>query len=104
MVELRNPMRRKEIESTEEVEMPRFEILGSCKGLLLIKHDIDLYVWNPSTRQCTKLLSLPPRDQYIEDERVLTGFGLCYDSSTDEYKAVMAYKGDYPYNAYKGIV
>lgn len=104
MVELRHPMRKKELGGTEEVEMPRFEILGSCKGFLLIKHDVDLYLWNPSIRQCTKVLSLPRKDKDVKYERRLIGSGLCYDSSTDDYKAVLAYKGDCTYyNGYKGI-
>ncbi|KAG5543800.1 hypothetical protein RHGRI_016526 [Rhododendron griersonianum] len=86
MVGLHYPRRKKEIGGTEEVEMPQFEILGSCKGLLLIKHDIDFYLWNPLTRQCTKVLSYPRSDERFEYDRVLTSSRLCYDSVTDEYK------------------
>ncbi|KAG5554844.1 hypothetical protein RHGRI_012414 [Rhododendron griersonianum] len=111
-------MRKKEIGGTEEVEMPRFEILGSCRGLLLIRRDMDyfppvvnrpymdFYLWNPSIRQCTKVLSLPQRypwDKDIRYERPMTGCGLCYDSSTDEYKAVMAYKRCDTYDACTGL-
>ncbi|KAI8561450.1 hypothetical protein RHMOL_Rhmol04G0340600 [Rhododendron molle] len=92
MLELCNPMRLKKIDSAEEIEMPRFGILGSCKGLLLIKHYMDLYLWNPSIRQCTNVVSLPQPDR-LQCERVLIVSGLCYDSSIDEYKAVMVYEG-----------
>lgn len=114
MVELQYPMRKKEIGGTEEVEMPQFEILGSCRGLLLIRRDMDyfspvnrrdmdFYLWNPSIRQCTKVLSLPQRDKDIWYESPMTGCGLCYDSSTDEYKAVMAYKRCDTYDVCTGM-
>ncbi|KAG5543799.1 hypothetical protein RHGRI_016526 [Rhododendron griersonianum] len=93
MVGLHYPRRKKEIGGTEEVEMPQFEILGSCKGLLLIKHDIDFYLWNPLTRQCTKVLSYPRSDERFEYDRVLTSSRLCYDSVTDEYKHFNGDKG-----------
>lgn len=71
-----------------------FQILGSCNGLLLVSHYTDLYMWNPSTRQCTKVLSLPSdhcgEGMYNVVKGLSASCGLCYDSSHDDYKAVMA--------------
>ncbi|XP_058217309.1 F-box/kelch-repeat protein At3g23880-like [Rhododendron vialii] len=67
------------------------KILGSCNGLFMVSHHADLYLWNPSTRQSTKVLSLTtkgwPKDFSLNNAYVS---GLCYDSSTDDYKAVIA--------------
>ncbi|PSR92680.1 F-box/kelch-repeat protein [Actinidia chinensis var. chinensis] len=68
----------------KEMSLDWFQILGSCNGLLLVSYSRKLYLWNPLTRQCTKLLiSLSWWDSYSG----CTGF--CYDSTTDEYKVVM---------------
>ncbi|XP_058195395.1 F-box protein At3g07870-like [Rhododendron vialii] len=67
-----------------------FRILGSCNGLLLVSHYTDLYMW---TRQCTKVLSLPSdhwgEGVYNVVVELSASCGLCYDSSHDDYKAVM---------------
>ncbi|KAK2980237.1 hypothetical protein RJ640_026533 [Escallonia rubra] len=31
-------------------------LLGSCNGLLLVSHGCDIFLWNPSTRCCKKVL------------------------------------------------
>ncbi|KAI8571098.1 hypothetical protein RHMOL_Rhmol01G0090200 [Rhododendron molle] len=71
----------------------RLKILGSCNGLFLITHYTDFYLWNPSIRQSAIVLSLRtdgwPKDFSLDHASVYPS-GLCYDSSTDDYKAVMA--------------
>ncbi|KAE9454873.1 hypothetical protein C3L33_13229, partial [Rhododendron williamsianum] len=75
-----------------------FQMLGSCNGLLLVSHYTNLYLWNPSTGQCTKMLSVT-RDNYCDSreyfirKEISASSGLCYDSSADDYKAVIAYRG-----------
>lgn len=60
-------------------------------------HYTDLYLWNPSTRQCTEVLLLPSsgygRAVYVVRNRLSASFGLCYDFSGDDYKAVTACYG-----------
>ncbi|KAF3623835.1 hypothetical protein FXO38_30565 [Capsicum annuum] len=61
-------------------------VLGSCHGLILINLDLEVYLWNPATRFCTKVLQLPGvfRNEYF------TKCGeLCFDSSKNDYKLVM---------------
>ncbi|GFZ14079.1 hypothetical protein Acr_24g0002690 [Actinidia rufa] len=68
----------------KEMSVDWFQILGSCNGFLLVSYSRKLYLWNPLTRQCTKLLiSL----SWWDSHSGCTGF--CYDSTTDEYKVVM---------------
>ncbi|XP_058211813.1 F-box protein At4g22390-like [Rhododendron vialii] len=62
-------------------------IRGSCNGLLLLNVWEDLFLWNPLTGCNRKVIShqrLSRRYPYK------TVSGLCYDSSTDDYKAVLA--------------
>ncbi|CAL5420092.1 unnamed protein product [Camellia sinensis] len=68
------------------------QILGSCNGLLLVSYSFYLYLWNPSTNQCRKVLKLlnsSPGDRV--SSRVYDISGLCYDSFADDYKAVMVF-------------
>lgn len=68
-------------------------VLGSCNGLLLLGCMADLYLWNPLTRDLKKVM------QYFrleDDEGYRVVSGLCYDSSNDEYKAVMALASQTP--------
>ncbi|XP_031099658.1 F-box/kelch-repeat protein At3g23880-like [Ipomoea triloba] len=57
----------------------------SCNGLVLFSMGKHILLWNPSTRCCTKVLELSlrtDRDRYVFS-------GLCYVSSTGDYKAVL---------------
>ncbi|KAH8484040.1 hypothetical protein H0E87_028455 [Populus deltoides] len=59
--------------------------LGSCDGIVCILNEVDSVVlWNPSTRESKKLSG--PRSSLHKD--FSTGLG--YDSSTDDYKMVIA--------------
>nr|GMD65063.1 F-box/kelch-repeat protein At3g23880-like [Ipomoea batatas] len=62
--------------------------LCSCNGfvLLMAVRDRDIFLWNPSTRCSTKVLELP----YPEKSNSVLLGGLCYDSCTRDYKAVLS--------------
>ncbi|GMP56620.1 hypothetical protein CsSME_00021039 [Camellia sinensis var. sinensis] len=62
------------------------EIFGSCNGLILIRVHDDLFLWNPLTRCSKKVLGY--KDLHDEDYYIVSG--LCFDSLSNEYKAVMA--------------
>ncbi|GMP55020.1 hypothetical protein CsSME_00019976 [Camellia sinensis var. sinensis] len=63
------------------------EITGSCNGLLLIRiYDHDLFLWNPLTKCSKKVFSY----HRLRDIGYRVVSGLCFDSSSNEYKAVMA--------------
>ncbi|CAL5393062.1 unnamed protein product [Camellia sinensis] len=62
------------------------EISGSCNGLILIRVHDDLFLWNQLTRCSKKVLGY--EDLHDEDYYIVSG--LCFDSLSNEYKAVMA--------------
>ncbi|GMP55017.1 hypothetical protein CsSME_00019974 [Camellia sinensis var. sinensis] len=73
------------------------EILGSCNGLLLIRLlririIDDLFLWNPLTKCSKKVLSY----HQLQDSDYGVFSGLCFDSSNNEYKAVMAFSHETP--------
>ncbi|GMP56610.1 hypothetical protein CsSME_00021029 [Camellia sinensis var. sinensis] len=74
----------------EPVKKNPYEIFGSCNGLLLIRIRDHLFLWNPLTKCSTKVLSY--------ESLLCTGYtvvsGLCFDSFSNEYKAVMALSHD----------
>lgn len=66
-------------------------LCGSSKGLVVVSYDHDLFLWNPSTRWCNKFLShWRLRSNYRHGLFWSHTSGLCYDTSTDYYKAVLA--------------
>ncbi|XP_059284994.1 F-box protein At3g07870-like [Lycium ferocissimum] len=60
-------------------------LLGSCHGLILFNVNKHIYLWNPATRFCTKVLEL----YHYRWDNLVTRGGLCFDSSKNDYKAVM---------------
>ncbi|XP_019192314.1 PREDICTED: F-box/kelch-repeat protein At3g23880-like [Ipomoea nil] len=63
------------------------EVLCSCNGfVLLLVAKIDIWLWNPSTKCSTKVLECP----YSEESNPIMFGGLCYDSSTRDYKVVLS--------------
>ncbi|XP_058202726.1 F-box/kelch-repeat protein At3g23880-like [Rhododendron vialii] len=68
------------------VNRNKIRLLGSCKGLLLMHADEDLFLWNPLVRFFKKVLAF----ERLRDEGYRVCSGLCYDSTSDEYKAVLA--------------
>ncbi|KAL3567716.1 hypothetical protein D5086_030367 [Populus alba] len=59
--------------------------LGSCDGIVCILDEVDnVVLWNPSTRESKKL----PGPSSFLNKDFSTGLG--YDSSTDDYKMVIA--------------
>lgn len=67
-------------------------LCGSCNGLLLLALDDDFFLWNPVTNYLKKVLSFfrPLFNRFYDYVA-----GLCYDSSTDEYKVVTALSAKY---------
>ncbi|XP_019266477.1 PREDICTED: F-box/kelch-repeat protein At3g23880-like [Nicotiana attenuata] len=59
--------------------------LGSCHGLILVNINEHIYLWNPATRFCTKVLELDRLDEC----GYCTHGGLCFDSSKNVYKVVL---------------
>ncbi|PHT39312.1 hypothetical protein CQW23_22885 [Capsicum baccatum] len=80
------------------------DILCSHDGLIVLKRDGDykkFVLWNPSTRQCQELalvnelyheyeIPLASRS-YVEEYENPRACGLCYDSTTDDYKVILIY-------------
>ncbi|CAL5337755.1 unnamed protein product [Camellia sinensis] len=67
-------------------------IMGSCNGLLLLRIESDLFLWNPLTRCSKKVLAY----HRLGDAGYDVVSGLCFDSSRNEYKAVMALAHESP--------
>ncbi|KAE9452759.1 hypothetical protein C3L33_15338, partial [Rhododendron williamsianum] len=67
-------------------------VMGSCNGLLLMHTDEDLFLWNPLTTFFKKVLAF----DRLGDEDYRVRSGLCYDSTSDEYKAVLAFAHQTP--------
>nr|GLL31801.1 F-box/kelch-repeat protein At3g23880-like [Ipomoea trifida] len=61
----------------------------SCNGLVLFSVGKHILLWNPSTRCCTKVLELSCLSNTIP---VNVASGLCYVSSTGDYKAVLLFR------------
>ncbi|XP_057440504.1 F-box/kelch-repeat protein At3g23880-like [Lotus japonicus] len=60
----------------------RTQIVGSCRGFLLLESKKTLYLWNPSTRVHKPIPSCP-----LYTDTYLCGFG--YDSLEDDYLVVI---------------
>ncbi|XP_058185311.1 F-box/kelch-repeat protein At3g23880-like [Rhododendron vialii] len=87
----RDPLPKPMLFYDDKKASERLKIFGSCNGLFLVSHYADFYLWNPSTRQSTKVLSLKTKGwakHFSLNNAYLSG--LCYDSSADDYKAVLA--------------
>lgn len=71
------------------------QLRGSCNGLVLVSYDHDLFLWNPMTGWCNKVLSYWRLGNYKHGLRLFLS-GLCYDySSTDDYKVVTVSRASY---------
>ncbi|CAI9102461.1 OLC1v1000737C1 [Oldenlandia corymbosa var. corymbosa] len=67
-----------------------FTVFGTCNGLILFATVQGMYLWNPLTR-CCRLLTQLKVLEYMYPPRTLifTASGLCFDKSSDDYKAVL---------------
>ncbi|RYR60247.1 hypothetical protein Ahy_A04g017320 [Arachis hypogaea] len=78
---------------------PRFEVLGSCRGFVLLhQHGRFLVVWNPLTGS-SKLISyshiasrFKPRGWSSFDFDV---YGFCYDASHDDYLVFLGWQNEH---------
>ncbi|XP_058202751.1 F-box/kelch-repeat protein At3g06240-like [Rhododendron vialii] len=72
-------------------------VVNSCDGLVLvsIRCSSELFLLNPSTRECKKLPVFPcvvdSADYFDEDL-----YGVGYDSSTDDYKVLIIFSASFP--------
>ncbi|KAK6914166.1 F-box domain [Dillenia turbinata] len=75
----------------------RFDLLGSCDGLLLIQIQSDelLCLWNPSTGDFRKIPKSGAKLSNPDDGEECLAVGLGYDSSIDDYKVVRVSKSRY---------
>ncbi|CAI9098677.1 OLC1v1035362C1 [Oldenlandia corymbosa var. corymbosa] len=70
----------------------RFDLYGSCNGLVLFLTDNGMYLWNPMTSCCRlvhQLHVLADRVRQISLSRVHRNSGLCYDKKANDYKVVL---------------
>ncbi|XP_058201522.1 F-box/kelch-repeat protein At3g06240-like [Rhododendron vialii] len=92
-----NPTSTKlEFPSVEQHDTEKWvKVLSSCDGLLLVsRSDKSIFLLNPSTRECKKLLVCP----FVQNSNsygVPNVYGLGYDSSTDDYKVVLTLSSFY---------
>ncbi|XP_019192326.1 PREDICTED: F-box/kelch-repeat protein At3g23880-like [Ipomoea nil] len=83
---------RQVIDTTTTTTLPPLDLWWSgvwcsCNGLVLFSVGKHILLRNPSTRCCTKVIELPHFKSTYLCEDVLSG--LCYVSSTGDYKAVL---------------
>ncbi|GAA0183571.1 hypothetical protein LIER_30956 [Lithospermum erythrorhizon] len=73
------------LEEVQRAPLPKIDmILGRCNGLVFSK-DGDIFLWNPCTSYCQKVLEL---DNLIgRVYSVVSGF--CYDTSSDDYIVIL---------------
>ncbi|CAH9074475.1 unnamed protein product [Cuscuta epithymum] len=59
-------------------------ILGCCNGLVLLSCSVHIFLWNPLTRHCSKVLEL-----LTEPINVPKGSAFYYDSSNGDYNVII---------------
>ncbi|XP_057427198.1 F-box/kelch-repeat protein At3g06240-like [Lotus japonicus] len=72
------------------------QIMGSCRGFLLLDCDESVFLWNPSTHVHKSIPSSPPvypygfesKYEFLETPQL---YGFCYDSSKDDYLVAKFY-------------
>ncbi|CAH9074473.1 unnamed protein product [Cuscuta epithymum] len=62
----------------------RPHVLGCCNGLVLLSFSSHIFLWNPSTRHCSKVLQLS-----TDSVGGPKGSSFFYDSSTGDYNAIV---------------
>ncbi|XP_014518032.2 F-box/kelch-repeat protein At3g23880 [Vigna radiata var. radiata] len=72
------------------------QIIGSCRGLLLLNSCQSLWVWNPSTGVHRKLSSTPIESNLMQAMFFTFLYGFGYDPSTDDYLVVKASYNPFP--------
>ncbi|XP_058759013.1 F-box/kelch-repeat protein At3g06240-like [Vicia villosa] len=66
-----------------------FEVTGSCRGFVLIRGSLNIYLWNPTTGVHKQIPLSPFGSKYGSnlDDNYFYGFG--YDHSTEDYLVVL---------------
>ncbi|XP_016448726.1 F-box/kelch-repeat protein At3g23880-like [Nicotiana tabacum] len=77
-----------------EISVPSIDncmFRGSCHGLILLNFKRHLFLWNPATQSCTKVLDIDDLTlrKYGSFITTAASWGLCFDSSKNDYKVVM---------------
>ncbi|XP_074293783.1 F-box protein At3g07870-like [Silene latifolia] len=73
-------------------KMPLVTFLGSCNGLVAILCDRKLILWNPLTNEQSSVRVRIGWARTIRSESRQCLFGLCYNSSKDEYVMVVRFE------------
>ncbi|KAM7485667.1 hypothetical protein LguiA_001676 [Lonicera macranthoides] len=68
-----------------------YDLLGSCNGFVLIGQGRTILLWNPSTRASREVLRHENLLHCYNEMCAMTG--LCYDSSTNDYKVILQFVG-----------
>ncbi|KAL3507605.1 hypothetical protein ACH5RR_032987 [Cinchona calisaya] len=79
---LPNPLENIPFDSSNQ----EYIFLGSCNGLLLFSVSTSIFLWNPSTTHCRKVLKL----NLLTEDYVIKASGLCFDESSGDYKMIIA--------------
>ncbi|KAM7485658.1 hypothetical protein LguiA_001667 [Lonicera macranthoides] len=68
-----------------------YDLLGLCNGFVLIGRGRTILLWNPSTRVLKEVLR---HENLLHCYRKMYAMtGLCYDSSTNDYKVILRFVG-----------
>nr|XP_016435640.1 PREDICTED: putative F-box protein At1g71320 [Nicotiana tabacum] len=78
-------------EKTNDIKLLSCSFMGSCDGLILICRDEHIYLWNPATQFCAKVLEL----DFLNDDDYYIRAGLCFDSSKNVHKSVLIMHKDF---------
>ncbi|CAJ2634487.1 unnamed protein product [Trifolium pratense] len=63
---------------------PDIEIIGSCRGFILLHCSSEFHIWNPSTG-VHKEIPLSPNDSHLDVKYLCYLYGFAYDQSRDDY-------------------
>jgi len=74
----------------------KYELLGSCRGLVLLWYQGDLILWNPSTGAHKRFPNIEGDDDSDSPEEILYAF--VYDTSTAEYCFILVDLEEFEYN------
>ncbi|XP_074293778.1 F-box protein CPR1-like [Silene latifolia] len=82
---------------SERYETESVSLLGSCNGLVAILYDNKLILWNPLTKKQSFIRVVKNGVLDVEDSYGHGYlFGLCYDSSKDEYVMIVGFEYKIP--------
>lgn len=86
---LLEPWGERELPLSREPQL--FRLLGLCNGFVLISLGTSIFLWNPATKDSEKVLTHQVLACRGEGANSIM-YGLCYDSSTEDYKVIIGYR------------